>query len=174
MKLLEFVDDMAGEYVLVDKKTVDRHAKGIFKPIYLDDYFPSQIRQTTDRLERKGWVEKEQTREGVKIIITEKGRKEILRYELEKFVPKSEKWDGKWRVVFFDVAEIDRKKRNKLRVVLKNLGLVEFQESVYVGPFDCEKEIKYTREVLDIPHGVKLGILEKIENDDDLRKIFKI
>jgi len=117
MKLLEFVDDMAGEYVLVDKKTVYRHAKGIFKPIYLDDYFPSQIRQTTDRLERKGWVEKEQTREGVKIIITEKGRKEILRYELEKFVPKSEKWDGKWRVVFFDVAEIDRKKRNKLRVV---------------------------------------------------------
>ncbi len=46
------------------------------------------------------------------------------------------------------------------------------QRSVWVSPYDVFDEVKYMREVLDIPHGVKLGLLKEIENEEDLRVWF--
>lgn len=48
------------------------------------------------------------------------------------------------------------------------------QESVFISPFDCVAEIKYLREILDIPHEVKLGLMDKIENEEELKSIFKL
>ena len=124
------------------------------------------------RLARNGWVEKKETPEGTKVIITDKGKKQVLLFQLEELRPKKEKWDGKWRIVFFDVEEEKRKKRDDLRRYLKKLGLWQMQKSVWVCPYDCEKEIKYLREVLGVPHEVKLGLLERLENERELKEIF--
>ena len=48
------------------------------------------------------------------------------------------------------------------------------QKSVWVYPYPLEKEIKFLREILDVPHGVKLVTAEKIENDEDLRNWFDL
>ena len=72
----------------------------------------------------------------------------------------------------FDVEEEKKRKRDGLRRYLKRLGFWQMQKSVWVYPFDCDKEVKYLREVLNVPHEVKLGVLEKVENDRELREIF--
>ncbi len=46
------------------------------------------------------------------------------------------------------------------------------QKSVFVHPFPCDKEIKFVREIIGVPHEVKLGILERVENEDELKRIF--
>ena len=46
------------------------------------------------------------------------------------------RWDRKWRVVIFDIAEINRSSRNALRRKLKDLGFGLLQKSVWVSPHD--------------------------------------
>lgn len=50
-------------------------------------------------------------------------------------------WDGYWRVVIFDIKEIDRNTRERLRKKLKNLGFAMWQRSVYVSPHPIIKKI---------------------------------
>lgn len=76
--------------------------------------------------------------------------------------------------MFFDVAEPDKGKRDLLRGYLTKLGMKRMQESVFVSPFDVANEIKYLREVLEIPHGVKMGVLEWVENAEELKEIFEL
>jgi DNA-binding transcriptional regulator PaaX len=43
-------------------------------------------------------------------------------------------WDRKWRLVIFDIKEIERNLRDKLREKLKKWGFAMWQESVYISP----------------------------------------
>lgn len=138
----------------------------------LEEYFPSVVERVVGVLVRRGFVEKIETQDGVKIKITEKGKKKVLMFNLEDLKPKEGKWDGMWRVVFFDIEELSRNKRWWLRKYLKKLGLRQMQRSVWVSPYGVNDEVKYMREVLEIPHGVKLGLLKEVENEEDLKEWF--
>ena len=94
----------------------------------LDLYFPFSLEKTADQLERQGFVEKEYTSEGMIVRIKDKGKTQILKYSLIDMRPSKNKWDGKWRLVFFDVAEFDRKKRDQFRKYLKQLEMEQFQK----------------------------------------------
>lgn len=50
-------------------------------------------------------------------------------------------WDGKWRVVVFDIPEKQRHLRDGLRLELKELGFGCWQRSVWVTPFDIMREL---------------------------------
>lgn len=139
-----------------------------------EDYLPASVYLAADRLERRGLVEKLATRDGIVVKITDKGKIQTLKYDLLKLTPPKAKWDGQWRLVFFDIAEIDRKKRDQLRIYLRNLGMEQMQESVFVSPYDVFDQVSYLREVLDVPHGIKLAKLSWIENQDELKQIFEI
>ncbi len=148
--------------------------KKLYRPKTIDweRHFPSEVERVVGRLVRRGWVEKQKTAEGVKVTITEAGKKQVLLFNMGDFQPKKKKWDEKWRVVFFDVEEIKKKKRDELRGYLKKLGFWQMQKSVWVSPYECEDEIKYLREILEVPHEVKLATMERFENDRELRKEF--
>ena len=139
-----------------------------------EDYLPASVYLAADRLERRGLVEKISTSEGIILKITDQGRKQTLKYDLLKLSPPKSAWDGQWRLVFFDIAEIDRKKRDSLRAYLRNLGMEQMQESVFVSPYDIFDQVSYLREVLDVPNGVKFAKLSWIENQDELKQIFEI
>lgn len=153
--------------------------KETYKRIYLpnpnlEDYFPFSLGLAADQLLRKGHVEKIQDKDGITVKITDNGYKEILKYDLVNLSPVKSKWDGKWWLVFFDVAEVDRKSRDWLRDCLIRLGMEKFQESVFISPFDITKQVEYVREVLNIPHAVKIARLDKVENEEELKEIFEL
>ncbi|MBU2010201.1 CRISPR-associated endonuclease Cas2, partial [Patescibacteria group bacterium] len=76
------------------------------------------------------------------LVLTEKGKQKVLKYNLDKIiVPKMKKWDNKWRVVIFDIPESRKKIRDALRFHLKKMGFFEFQKSVFIHPFNCQDEI---------------------------------
>jgi len=78
---------------------------------------------------------------------------------------RQEGWDGKWRVVFFDIPEAQRKTRDDLRSELKKLGFGLWQRSAWITPFDIAKELNsYLREqnlstVVQIVVGERFGEL---------------
>lgn len=140
----------------------------------LDLYFPFSLEKTANQLERRGLVEKEITKEGILIRIKDKGKTQILKYSLLDMRPPKNKWDGKWRLVFFDVAEFDRKKRDQFRKYLKQLEMEQFQKSVFISPYDIFDQVKYLREVLDIPNTIKMAKLDWVENEEELKEIFDL
>jgi len=72
--------------------------------------------------------------------ITSQGNIKLVReVPLGKRIGKS--WDGKWRMVIFDIPEISKVKRENLRKKLKELGLAQWQKSVYITPFDVGQEL---------------------------------
>src|SRR3989344_922295 len=86
-------------------------------------------------------IEKVVEKGRVKIRITPKGLKFLSQHlDLSKFSRK--KWDGKWRMVVFDVSEKDKKSRNKLRQEIRDLGFGMLQESVWICPFPLEDKLK--------------------------------
>lgn len=149
--------------------------KGYGKKQPWDEYYPSTIERIAKRLYRQGMVEIRED-SGVPVVrITNKGNVEVLKYDLEKLTIKPQKkWDGKWRLVIFDIAEKYKKIREIVRRKLQEIGFYKFQESVFVYPYPCEKEISFMREVLHVPHSIKLIRADRIENDRELRKIFKL
>jgi DNA-binding transcriptional regulator PaaX len=138
------------------------------------DLYPSEIISKGLILERKGWVEIDKKAEGWMIKLSRKGKKEIQRYKLADIRPKKQKWDGKWRLLFFDIAETDKKKRDTLRYYLKRTGMIQMQKSVWVGPYDMTAEIKFIKEVLEVPAGVKWAVAGEIENNTELRRYFRV
>ena len=50
-------------------------------------------------------------------------------------------WDGKWRIIIFDIKEKQRKRRDELRLLLEGAGFIKLQQSVWVHPYPCDEFI---------------------------------
>ncbi len=104
---------------------------------------PSEIsiRQSLWRLRKAGFVEKK----GNNFLFTKKG-KVIADYILKRKEIVDKKWDGKYRLVIFDIPEKNKKIRDWLRQELYFIGYKKLQESVLAGkhplPADLIDDIK--------------------------------
>ena len=90
------------------------------------------------------------------------------------FKRKEKKWNGKWFFVFFDVPEIQRNKRNYLRKFLIKLGFYPYQKSVYIFPYECEREVELIKKIVEGAKYIKYIIAEKIEEETDAKEYFKL
>jgi len=112
-----------------------------------------------------------------RIELTEKGKFRATEYQLiRKLRIKDEVWDGKWRVIFFDVPEQFRRGRNALRWKIKKLGFYELQKSVFVIPYECKKEIDIIVNYFVLSKYVYYGSMEIAGKDinEKLIKEFKL
>lgn len=104
------------------------------------------------------------------IILTKEGKKRALRYQIDEIeIKKPDKWDGKWRVVIFDIPEKRKKAREALRDKLKDLGFKELQKSVFVYPYECEDEIDFIIEVFEIRSLVRFLKVDSFTNEEQFR-----
>ena len=149
---------------------------GAFQNKKKGKYNPSHhIKSTIFRLKNQGLI-KFQKKDGKTFVrLTNKGREKLLRYRLQEvFIKKPEKWDGKWRIVIFDIQEEKRGLRDFLRRELINLGFVRLQDSVWVYPYDCKEVIILLKAYLQRGKDILYITAEDIENDKWLRKEFNL
>ncbi len=88
------------------------------------------------KFRRKGWVDKSKD----ELRLLQKGREEILR-QFPLLQWRKQPWDGKWRVVMYDLPEKIKGKRDLLRNWLKKLGFGQWQMSVWVSPHPAINQI---------------------------------
>lgn len=117
------------------------------------------------------WKEKD---DGIiTIILSESGKKRVLKYNIDKLqVKKPNKWDGKWRAVFFDVPEKKRKIRDAFRRKLRDLGFLEMQKSVFVYPHNCCDEINFIVEFFEARRFVRFAEMTNLTNEAQLKLHF--
>ncbi len=72
--------------------------------------------------------------------LTEKGFRQARTYELRDLnLPRPpSQWDGRWRLIIFDVPERARYLRNLFRRKLTVLGFTYVQKSAWVYPYPCQ------------------------------------
>ncbi len=120
-------------------------------------------------------LEKKKNSDGtITIFLTEKGKKKAITYNLDKIEIEKKNWDGKWRIVVFDIPERKRKGRDALRDKIKKIGFLELQKSVWVCPYDCKDQIDYIVEFFDLRQYVRLIIAEHIDNESYLKNKFNL
>jgi len=107
--------------------------------------------------------------------LSEKGKKKIQQITIDDLKSKKPKdWDGLWRVVIFDIPERQKYGRAALRGKIKDLGFYQFQKSVWVFPYDCEKEIELLANFFEIYNFVNFIEAKRINDDEKLKKYFGV
>lgn len=87
---------------------------------------------------------------------------------------KPKRWDGKWRILMFDIKEPRRTVRERLRSMLTRIGFVKLQNSVWVYPYDCEELILLLKTDFKLGREVLYVIADQIENDTWLKEHFSL
>lgn len=133
-----------------------------------------RLRQVIKRMQNSKLVEIKEQNSQIIVKITEKGRKKLLSYDLEKIKLDESKWDGKWRLVIYDVKKSKRNNSEAFRMSLRKLNLLKFQKSVYLTPFKCEDEIEYLRQLHEIGDEVQILTVGSLENEIAYKRYFGI
>ncbi len=110
-----------------------------------------------------------------KMTLTEKGRKRVLQYDLQKIsITKPKQWDRKWRMVLFDIPETKKKNRDAIRYWLKKWKFYQLQASVFVSPYECRDEFDFLMEIHGMRKYVRYATLLEIDNEEHLKQIFQL
>ncbi|MDP2655680.1 MAG: CRISPR-associated endonuclease Cas2 [bacterium] len=135
-----------------------------------------RITQSITDLEYAGLVKTSGERGHRKVELTNKGHKTIETiYANEYRIPEPTFWDGKWRIVIFDIREKRRRVRSQLRVLLSGAGFLRLQDSVWVYPYPCDEFVELVRAHLKSGTGEMLSfVAEALESDKKLREHFRL
>lgn len=150
----------------------------IFKqiPKELEKINHQALKRAINSLYSSHLVQEKENRDGTTtFVLSENGKQKALRFNIDKMqIKKPTKWDGKWRIVMFDVPEKLRRLRDSLRLHFREIGLIELQKSVFVYPYPCSKEIEFILEFYNARKHVRFVLAEKIDNELHLKKKFNL
>lgn len=122
------------------------YARGYERPLK-----KSAVSQALKRLREKGFIEETLSSEGLVYKLSIAGE------ELMYFQQDEEKnWDGKWRIIIFDIPESHRKIRRTLRGKLKEWGFIAWQKSVWATKRNIMEKLKKLIIELDISDWIAL------------------
>lgn len=134
-----------------------------------------RIQSALTRLIDDGSIKKTKNNGKPHFELTLKGREKLE--NLSRFyslVKKPKKWDGKWRIVSFDVNEKRRSVRDKLRYTLRLVGFHQLHQSMWIYPYDCEDLVSLLKTDLHVGKNVLYIIADKVESDKNIKKYFEL
>lgn len=136
----------------------------------------AKVRRTLQQLEKRKILNLEIKNNEVYVEIEDVWNKEIIKYSIQSLLELKQKteWQGKWFLVIFDVPEIERNKRYYLRNFLKEIGFYQYQQSVYVFPYECEKEVVLIKKIIEGGKYLSYIIADKIEFEKKLKTYFHL
>lgn len=129
---------------------------------------------SVSQLKKRGFI----TKRSDTFRLTRRGEKEAFFAHLDAqtvlYKPARQKWDGRWRMIIFDVPEKKRKYRDYLRQMLKTLGFKELQKSAWITPYSIPDFLKELLWEERMKHFTRFITIKEIDYDKDLRKTFGI
>ena len=141
----------------------------------IHNFSAKQLSTTVHDLKKEKLIIERKNYEGsVLISLTEKGMLRAINYRFRRLGNKKEKWDGKWRMVFFNIPENRRKGRDALRYRLKTAGFYKLQESIFIFPYECEKEIRDFIKLFKMEKYVRFGLLDFIDDGQRIAELYKL
>ncbi len=129
------------------------------------------IAASRDRLVKNGLLKYEDK----KLRLTPKGEERLRHFEVRDFAFKTPKrWDGRWRVLIFDIPERRKGLRDKVRFTLSRVGFVRLQDSVWIYPYPCEDLLTLLKADFRIGRDMLYMIVDTLEYDVPFLKKFNL
>lgn len=125
------------------------------------------LKQSLNRLIARGFVKER----GGKFSPTDSGVRFFRRHAGGRRSPA--RWDGKWRLITFDVPGNYSRQRDQLRALLKEFDFYLLQKSVWICPSYIADEFWRLVVDCDLDKYCKAMLVDIIEGDAELRKHFK-
>ncbi|MDO8497533.1 MAG: hypothetical protein Q7S61_03235 [bacterium] len=150
---------------------------GLIEESHKKNIPPHKVKRVLANLEKRELIRLEERGDEIYVEISEKGTQEILKYSLEAVLnikKRKKEWNGKWYMVLFDVPEVQKNKREHLRRFLKRIGFFPYQKSVYVFPYECEKEVRLIKQMVESSAYLSYIIADKIEHEKEVKLYFNL
>ncbi len=152
--------------LLVLEKSVDGYIKWedftyrSYKQLYgYPNLKRSSLSQALKRLRESGLIEKVKVSNDLVFKLTDAGRELISSDD-------DGKWDGKWRIVIFDIPEQKRIVRNLFRRNLKKWGFKHLQKSVWISKRNIYDKLNSYIKDLGIENWVIVIESDKLTSND--------
>ncbi|OGG72717.1 CRISPR-associated endonuclease Cas2 [Candidatus Kaiserbacteria bacterium RIFCSPLOWO2_01_FULL_53_17] len=128
-----------------------------------------RTKKAIERLVLKGWV----MQESETLSITSAGTRMLdTTIERTRISLKATRWDGKWRIVAFDIPEELSALRYQVRAILKRAGFIRLQQSVWIFPHECRELSELIKSDTRLSKHVLYGVLEHVDESERLRRHF--
>lgn len=139
-------------------------------------YPKKKIFDTFYNLKRQGFIKIQRHNHQIYISLTDEGKNKANWLQIDSLkINEPNKWDRKWRIVIFDIAQLKKIYREAFREKLKELGFYQLQKSNWIHPFDCRPEIELLKDFFGFTENeLRLIVTADIGNDSKLKKIFKL
>lgn len=157
-ELIEFFEDFEKISNVVVDAFIERHKR------------KKCLRQTLKRFKERGLIAKS---EGF-YKITKKGVIFFLRYRKLNKQDDTRKWDGKWRLISFDVPTKNNKERNILRRALQENNFYQLHQSAWIAPHEMTKEFWRFVVLNGLNKYCKIMLIEVLDGDEEIKKHFKL
>jgi len=122
---------------------------------------------------RQRWLAVHETSAGITVTLTKQGKRHCQFVDLSQPL-KDAKWDGKWRLVLFDIPHKVKRKRDSLRYMLRQLGFVQLQKSVWITPYRCHEQIEGLKQLVGLRYGVQLVTATELEREIEIKRKFNL
>ncbi len=123
-------------------------------------------------LYRKGYITWEDKEAKRLVSLTKQGKLKVL---LDLFdVEKQTKWDGKWRVVVYDIPQAAAELRFVLIHQLHRLSFRKLQASVYISPYALNEDAMEYLRMSGLIDYIRILVAERLDDDSDLRAWYKL
>lgn len=133
-----------------------------------------ELRRIMHYMKRRGLITYKPNDYEHGILITDGGKKYLKHKKMSDIViQKPDHWDKKWRLVFFDIPENKKVKRQSLTAKLRLLGFQTLQYSVWIHPFACRTEIEAVTEMVEVSRFVTYVEIDQIDNANELQVRFE-
>lgn len=110
----------------------------------------------------------------ISVKLTNKGKERVAEFSFDLLqIKKPKKWDGKWRILIFDIPNKHKQAREALRNKIRELGLHQLQKSVWIYPFDCEDEILFVAEAFEVQRHIEIITADRFLHENILKQKFK-
>ena len=116
-----------------------------------------QIKKTAYRLKNRGYLYGSAY---TGYHLSQKGSSKLTDLNF-RALEQTQDWDYIWRLVIYDIPEVNRADRNSVRRLIKQLGFKLLQQSVWAHPLPCLAQFEQIRKnanldkellLLEVPH----------------------
>lgn len=138
---------------------------------FLNDRKDNELKKIWQRLINKKVIDLG----GEKITLSAKGKeiyKEIQFHDIE--LTKPDRWDGIWRLISYDVPQVQNHDRDNFRLTLKRWGFHQIQASLWVFPYECREEVAIAAEFYHVAPFVIIMTTDVLPEEERVEEIFSL
>lgn len=135
-----------------------------------------RVKRALKRLEEKKFIARKIVKGKEVFVVTKYGKDRIDKYFMNDLEIKPNKWDGRWRVLMFDIPERQgggRIRRDVSRQ-LRAMGMKAVQNSVFITPFPCKEQLDTVAAFFKIKKYFLYLEADTYEGADNLLKFFEL